>query len=151
MKIFKEVAHLYLGCKCFLGDKDWKPTNIPVELQAPYTDPNYGKPYICEFDAHVMQTYLHKAIPILHRLEDLTDNDAVELVALWSDLFLGVQKIDIMYGKLNFKFRYISSNRIRTEQVKFYQLNSDQFLFLLSKHYDLFNLIDNGQAIDAKT
>ena len=133
-KTFKEVAHLYLGCTIKgLSHGEW-----------------FLSPSILAREQNSEGEFLYSK-PILHRLEDMTDKDAIELVSLWSDIFLNVEKKDVRYKKLNFEFNYASSRRVRTEQVDFCKLNSNQFLFLLSKHYDLFNLIDNGHAIDAKT
>ncbi len=140
-KTFKEVAHLYLGCEVVIVDG----------IRDNNTDTLTYMNILGDCGGNQYEWLISNCRPILYRLEDITDKDAIELVSLWSDIFLNVEKKDVRYQKLNFDFNYASSRRVRTEQVDFRKLNSDQFLFLLSKHYDLFNLIDNGHAIDAKT
>ena len=112
-KTFKEVAHLYLGCAIKAG---------------------HGTTLLCSVDLiHIINETL-SVMPILYRLEDMTEEDKEQI---------GFAAFGIL--------------RNETKELKLPSKNisciwaARQTSFLLSKHYDLFNLIDNGQAIDYKT
>jgi len=108
-KTFKEVAHLYLGCKV-----KWNDDSLFSEK-------------ISDFDLFQM-SHINDIKPILHRLEDMTEYDKVNAIN------------PMLYG-----FESIINQSEKLRQL------AEITIFLLSKHYDLFNLIDNCQAIDAKT
>lgn len=123
MTKFKDVAHLYLGCECIIGDPSWESQNISPEDVAPYTDPNFGKPIKTVMGLETIQHHLHHLKPILRPLGSMTEEEHEQ----WK----GVRFSD---------------------KMKLYPLYSDNdfnsFKWLLSKHFDLFDLIPNGEAID---
>lgn len=89
--------------------------------------------------------------PILRPLSSITNTEVIEIVALLSDVYLLVKHTgNFSYG-IDFEFQYNSSNRRRVACQRWDELNPEQFIYLLSKHFDLFGLIESGLAIDKTT
>ncbi len=161
---FKDVAHLYLGAKCIIGNKDWKPSDISVEDRAPYTDPNYGKPITTTISCHTLEHFLHKTTPILRPLSTMTEVDLPEWFNKWMP-----DGFDVLHNKAN----HYSWMEIDSKNDDGYTLtiwedgsmsttckdNGEQYAYqgallfahLLSKQFDLFGLIKSGEAINATT
>ena len=91
-------------------------------------------------DAHVLQqAYGGKVVrAILRKLEDMTEEDKRHLVAHKKGYDVVARYTDAMVHK-----EYEWSLRLGV-------LTAAQFRYLLSKGYDLFNLIESGEAFDAK-
>jgi hypothetical protein len=163
-KTFKEVAHLYLGCKCVLNlsDAEDVPPNyigtldkidtgvltnqiFPIELTLTIGDYEAGE------DDEVK--------PILHRLEDMTFEDVCSLYCYQDKIFISETKCH-KYTAFEYKWVHEDKDRNLADGYSYSgictplinsKFSVNELTFLLSKHYDLFNLIDNGHAIDAKT
>jgi len=127
-KTFKEVAHLYLGCDVKIEESEKAilckvgSYEMGEDCEITYENQDVDSGFCGEWET--VEVEAHTIKPILYRLDDMAEKDLamVQLTIIDRDLQL--------------------FNRAWT---------ISQFAFLLSKNYDLFNLIDNGQAIDAKT
>lgn len=153
-KEIKDYLHLYLGCECEfyirLGD-----------------DGTYG---ICELvtvDVRVLHNVLAglaKCTLKLRPLSDISEEDFKECALL----YWGYQNRDIIYNQIGevkqiVELKMASKYGTAKPYVVFdkqgkeimrgtlseNELNPMQFQFLLSKGYDLFELIESGLAIDA--
>ena len=120
---------------------------IPVWIPLPSDD-------ISEFD-----NCDRKFKPILHRLEDMDEDTMIGVIRL---LFEGEQLINSChYSKEWDCIEYdngfcFPAGGIQWEAIYFNQISASQFDYLLGgneqgKYYDLFKLIDSGDAIDIKT
>lgn len=147
MKI-QDYLHLYLGCPCVS-----KRFNLQFESE------------------HTLKaedlTLLEKGIltsikPLLRPLSDMTEEEARE-VYLLNPYSKGSWLIKSVTVKENFKGFQPNIVEIRwggkignlcndysagTEYLYFNKLDAEQHRYLLSKHFDLFGLIDAGLAID---
>lgn len=65
--------------------------------------------------------------PILRRLSDITEEEALEIWNMDEECLVRYHSEKVMIG---------------------FDLYTDSFLYLLSKGFDLFNLIDSGLAVD---
>lgn len=129
---FKTVAKHYIGCEVF---------------------DSFNDEYL-KLSARALQGYLDglsedepmQIKPILRRLEDMTEEDMKDLI--------NIEEI----RKRPFKYICLEGTGItwKTEGTEWEiitwldELSPLQFTFLLSRSYDLFSLIDSGQAIDRK-
>lgn len=124
----KDVIHLYLGCECMIGDTKWKKPEIHPDDLAPGIDLNYGKPIKSIIDYHTLQAYSHKITPMLRSLDSITEEEKREFFKL-------------QYGDEKYDERLV---RVSTS---LHTLFPETFLYLLSRGFDLFGLIESGQAI----
>lgn len=157
---FKEVAHLYLGCLAKAtyvtkdGDTD---KDVPVELK------NYrrlesvgiaGDRRILMWVGGNLSASQHK--PILRPLSDMTEEEAYSLI--FSVDFYKRHEIEVTnisdnpWIGISFTVRYDGKGRWwnKTQRLNA-DFNPKQVGYLLSKHFDLFGLIQSGEAIDATT
>ncbi len=118
---FKDVAHLYIGCK--LQTSEGIGTfNV---LYTPGTvKPEESIPIGC-YDLVKSEWRFDEVKPILKRFSDLTQKDADALG--WADLE---------------SLKELFYNDAALDQFTAYE-----FLYLVSHGVDIFNLIDNGEAI----
>lgn len=134
---FKDVANLYLGCEMIIestGEKYiFKPSNMPSNWK----------------DRHIR----YGGKPILKHLSDITEGEAIELAKRLTDLW----PVDTVFEAYKNTFdRWVVSWGNKPHQ-KFIihpdelRPTTKQFLYLLSISVDIFNLIETGQAINAKT
>lgn len=133
-KTFKEVAHLYYGCQMVLIHND-------------------GSSQQCELDPIIFSWIVQEngiempfeLKPILHRLEDMTDEHCLEAATILRAECYTENHVRIAGVKEIIKRAHnMQTNILMGEWIQL-------FTWMLSKGYDLFQLIDNGQAIDAKT
>jgi len=149
----KDVIYYYIGVKCY---NTWFPPdheayNAEWMLQG-YRATNI-KPYLLENETDT--TWTDSIKPILRRTEDITDEEIKEFIG-WDKL--NKLYIDVKYEKV---FNGIEvSYSIDAGDQGIYPMNQfqtldvftpNEFRCLISKSFDLFGLIDSGQAIDAKT
>ena len=126
----KDVSHLYMGCP-LLSEEGAKDTKS-------YT----------WFDR--VSDGKHK--PILSRLEDMTEEDAKELLKIRYGRAGWFNPIYERHSSLCVDFYFYDSNQKKcVSQLDWDTLNAESVAYLLSKGYDLFNLIPSGEAIDRKT
>jgi len=138
---FKEVAHLYIGCKVKYPDSDDKmivATLSGVNSQSFETTYSRKKKgcigdYITSNDGKQRghNCYIENVKPILRSLSSLTEEEATE---------------GLGYDNLIYK-PFKVCNNFSSRSV----FSAKEFVFLLSKGFDLFGLIESGEAIDATT
>jgi hypothetical protein len=136
MKELKDFIHLYLGCECVIGDSNVKETIQAVSEYSICTGSN----------KHGVDSWykIPSVKPILRPLSDMTEEEKVTLFDLeisnYSEYKSKLIAVDLWIQRWQ---RYPS-----TEFGKWFPKT---FLFLLSKHFDIFGLIESGLAIDSKT
>lgn len=81
--------------------------------------------------------------PILRRLEDMTEDEAIEL--------LGITVPYATYHSKDHSGLYWSGAGVSSAHLSFSYGDPRSFHYLLSRGFDLFGLINAGLAIDSKT
>ncbi len=145
---FKDVAHLYLGCRIHLDNHTDGCTYSTLEGFDPFdgcTLLHWGDDDQVGYRTDEVQLGTLK--PILKSLSDITAGDALAMINLQYEGYLKPIPISCSNSVLLFEFEYNSSKRRRKERVYYNKLKSSQFTYLLSKGYDLHELILSGQAI----
>jgi hypothetical protein len=125
MKQLKDFIHYYIGCRCIIKWESPNGTIYDREGVFLAIDIRDKLPYYLKSEDAAIWTDNIK--PILRRLEDMTEEEICE------------------YGKLV---------GLRTDGVHSVYINYDtpeSFHYLLTRHFDLFDLIAAGLAVDAKT
>lgn len=123
MKYVKDYLHFYLGCECIrpFDGKRFKLTPINLE----WAPSEQWK-------------------PLLRPLSDINKDEVADLMGVkgfikegnWCPPFFQLRWEDLNYEQ-------------HSQHEYLVQLSPDQFFFLLSKHFDIFDLITEGLAIDA--
>lgn len=140
----KDVIHLYLGCQCVTDG----------QLEEEHIAKMVG---ICYDEVQILNEYhnqhgecpIDRVKPILRSLSSMTEEDALVVAQMESDIFLFIEIARISKQAIGFEFEYSSSRRRRGRTVLFDSLSPNQFAYLLSKGYDLFDLIPRNLAIDS--
>lgn len=151
---FSQVAHLYLGCE--IEDEE-KPQGTTAVLDSIDTNGdcyyNYYDNETYQSDTDSVMCHVDDIKPVLKHLSDLSDGEAIELAKRFTDLW----PVDTVFEAYKNTFdRWVVSWGNKPHQ-KFIiypdelRPTTKQFLYLLSIKVDLFNLIETGQAINAKT
>lgn len=123
----KEVIHLYLGCEMTDGRILH---SVDIDGEWMLLAPNGGG---CTNFCHKWDESVK---PILHRLEDMTEMHENEVCNI-----IGIMGIDA------YKHAFIKEG---TYMIKLKD-SVELYTFLLKNGYDIFGLIDSGQAVDYKT
>lgn len=134
-KELKDYLHLYLGCDVYMDNphaafhKDILDVDL---LERLYND----LPMKC-----------YKLI--LRPLSDMTGEEAAKFIEIGTSVydFIGIRKVDRY--EVMFDVGYATSTRTWLKHLRFNELKAEQFTFLLSKHFDLFGLIESGLAVNA--
>jgi hypothetical protein len=153
--------HLYLGCECQPVDRTISGRLLAIRIMdgcenafIEYT----GQSNLIPFKMHELR-------PILRLLSDMTEDEMKEL------LCFKYAPSDYVFRNMLNEFKFYCDepkrNTTRGEGVgysvfkdgshyqsgtlSFVRLNPTQFHYLLSLHFDLFDLIPSGLAIDAST
>jgi hypothetical protein len=141
-KKLSDYLHYYLGCDYWTNNSQG---NLNAKTLPDVID-------MCKRDKGVQ---LH-----LRRLEDMTDEEAIDLVrrVVHEDEYINVSTyrhnhtndLMVQWGLL--------THAQRADDVEYFfnatgerSWSGDQFHYLLQQSFDLFGLIDAGLAIDAKT
>jgi hypothetical protein len=139
-KNIKDYLHLYLGCDIFI----------------PRPEPD-RKDDIMRLTAEKIFKYdLSNVKLLLHPLPDMTEDEARWLCELKEGTIIGqVDVINIKTHKVDFIDGEMDSGdgwcEMKDKEVLFKYMNAEQVRYLLSKHFDLFGLIEAGLAIDKTT
>lgn len=128
--LFKDVAHLYANSLFRYSNE-------------------FGN-----FQARISER-IHKGLsdgkPILRPLSDMTDEEAKEIVLLKYNVRNTLQKAELS-GR-HILFTCSPGSLLKPQGGQFDVLESGPHIltYLISRHFDLFGLIESGQAIDATT
>ncbi len=140
---FKDVAHFYLGCKLLPngGSIDTFTMEV-IGLNRSVGEWNGN--------SHVL---LSEVKPILRPLSSMSDEDAIGFCKLSEWESYGQHPHERLYGVYKNPFgKKVVSWGITTNEKRVPEdvsaLTHKEFYFLISKHYDVFGLIDSGEAID---
>jgi hypothetical protein len=164
-KNIKDYLHLYKGCKCHTPDGIMEMSyvedgsaNWPVWFDEKCNEANSE---ILSNDGCCAKGYKYNQVkPILRPLSDMTEEEA--------KIYFGISESAEVYKKNMYddhsEFLYRWEDRRRkyntsdgmahsavgiAHNCENADMTPTQFLFLLSKHFDLFGLIEAGLAIDA--
>lgn len=135
-KNIKDYLHLYLGC-----DTD-KGKLIGIEL---------NKAVCMMNDLSIVEGNIYSLKPILRPLSDMTEDEAWEFAGGKSESLYDDLKIESI-DKTGIQISYAIDAgdegwHIQRHKFDFYAVGPSQFIWMLSKHFDLFGLIDAGLAI----
>lgn len=152
MKDIKPYLPLYLGCPVATAEERFNSPGLKLvgisDLGLQVRDEAiklsyYVNPHDCKL--------------VLRRLSDMSEEEAIELCKLqtpekrWPDIDVhDVSHCDIHFTDGS-KWYGDGVEELNDLHVHFDGLNANQFAYLLSRSFDLFNLIDSGLAIDQKT
>lgn len=129
----KEVLHLYLGCEVTDGEDVMTLTSVGL----------YG--YTAANKECKSQGIFKRIKPILRPLSDMTEEEWKSIIMEFSIDVVNAYNSYTRYGDKP-KHVLILENRLNTNTLKF-----NDGMILLRKHFDLFGLIESGQAIDKTT
>lgn len=142
-KDIKDYLHLYLGCECrcySLSDSNGWIDRVTPELLIQIDDEDSGINGLCL---------------ILRPLSDMTEEEAIEICKTVVDEFrhdvidiFEITKDRIWYidGQV---WGWDGGSEIIDKYFYFHEMPPEVMRILLSKGFDLFNLINEGLAIDA--
>lgn len=150
MDTLKDVLHFYLGCEVenmpYLPNDGKKVIGKLVGINHKYGTAliqNYsidGEPW-----GDIFKYPIVGSKPLLRPLSDMTKPEATELIKL-SEFGLPIKEI-ITITALGVYFSYGSFEMDRKLTMSFDELHPAQFQWLLKNSFDLFSLIESGQAI----
>jgi len=151
MKEIKDYLHLYVGCtlRCDTGFVILMSV-IPEII--PHT--SFGIAVINGSESY--RTNLGDYMPVLRPLSDITEEEAIELVKIseWKQYGEHPHKREYRAYRNGFNEIVVSwGESIREKNVPVAKevFGFEEFRYLLSKGFDLFNLITEGLAIDKTT
>jgi hypothetical protein len=121
----QDYLHYYMGCK-MLYSSHHEPQN---------------EPYVLTFE-NIKEAIEFADRPIFRRLEDMTEEQARD--------FLRHAVPDAEYLSHN-EYGVIWQSRGSRSYIFYLYGSPAGFHYLLTQHFDLFNLTENGLAVDAKT
>jgi len=121
MKTFKEVAHLYVGCKVMRPDNKTVLQYIGVQ----------GNVLIFQEKDNIEQTYgnVNKCKPMLYPLSSMSKEQMKDIIDIG-------EHVCNLCGSIE---AFVAGWRA---------FGPSTFDYLLSQSFDLFQLIENGEAID---
>ena len=131
----KEVIHLYLGCDCKIPKGIGK--LVGVCEWASYVEFSKSK------SAHSVS--VENVVPILRSLDDMTVEEAKEFCKKegWGE---NLENLVVLDGAIEFSIKGTKQQCVS----RFTRMRPEMFAWCLSKRFDLFNLIPDGIAINAK-
>jgi hypothetical protein len=160
MKDIKDHLHLYLGCDVareHVESRSKKFFEYGRLVGASNSEVEKGKT-VAIIDVgldHFHEWYIEETKPILRPLSDMTEQEAWEFVGGKSDHLYDDLKIDKI-DKTGISISYVinagdEGSFPQSHKFDFFALGPEQFKHLLSRGFDLFNLIPEGLAIDKTT
>lgn len=122
----KDVLHFYFGCECKSseGSMIYRLSQVDLKHRPLFYDGHGNTIDLCgDFK------------PILRPLSDMTEDEESEIEGEWGSYGMGGNHL-------------CNALKDRTKYVKDIHEMPGLFLYLLSRHFDLFGLIESGLAID---
>lgn len=140
-KNIKDYLHLYLGCECIMT----RPSYHAVHELGLSGDRTFllGGKFLTYF---IEPTTKAEVKPILRPLSDLTHQEVWVFCNFNEYQKLIKYKVHESFLEINWDE---NEEKDRYYHYYFRQLSARQFHFLLSKHFDVFELIESGLAIDS--
>jgi hypothetical protein len=150
----KDYIHLYIGCKVSREHKADRSEKFSeygklVGVSASEVEPGRIVAIIDVGLDHQHEWYVEETILNLRPLSSMTEEEAMEAILLMDTIAQSDKpRIKILkLNNINIPF-WLGENKI-ARYVSFNDLNPKQFQYLLSKGFDLFNLIENNLAISS--
>ena len=138
----KEVIHLYLGCDVTFRRKKiagWSVAKlICVSTFGSYVIESKDKQFSIDAEEFEFK-------PILRSLDDMTEEEAKEFCKKegWGE---NLENLVVLDGAIEFSIKGTKQQCVS----RFTRMRPEMFAWCLSKRFDLFNLIPDGIAINAK-
>jgi hypothetical protein len=166
MKDIKDYLHLYKDCMVQVKRKNDTEYNVGRVCEIT-SKSNHGDWIVVRFDdvikvtSQTWETSTSNAhyfffgddyiVPILRPLSSMTEEEAIEVarVSEWEGHFRDVKVTKSKFDDLIVSWDGMPESREEFNATGEFFYCAEQFLYLLSKHFDLFNLIEEGLAIDA--
>lgn len=124
---FKDVAHLYAGVDCEIHEFDSVQRGTIKHVSAGWKEGDTPWPIMVSVNRGIFNSdhffFYDHIKPILRPLLNMNEQEALEL---------------------NCVFPFL-------DKIHNYEWSATDFVYMLSKHFDLFGLIESGQAIDLTT
>ena len=145
MNTFKDVMHHFVGVEMKMtGEGIFRPNNNSRSYKGIYNGCVLSPQLLADFADKVFDVSDFK--PYLIPLNKMSEADAIQVIKLRHSQDSRIAITSRFDDAINYLVGdYLDSGR----SIYFNNLNPEQFQFLLSKHYDLWNLISTGEAIDA--
>lgn len=130
----RDVIHFYLGCD-FIHEDD------------------YYVPSTHKLTGYFIDRWNENCKLPLRKLHSMTEEEAIEVarVTEWEPHFRDVKVERNQHNDLIVTWDGLNEDRDKVNATGDIFYSSEQFIYLLSKGFDLFELINSGQAIDAST
>ena len=151
-KELKDYLHLYLGCDCRLDNKE---TGKLIGFDSRLHDAELEM--VCytiwldkenDWSVYNDDKNLGRIKPILRPLNNMTEEE----IGNFFDLNVDAQVVMGNFNSPFFQVEYIDDYGERTYEHQYItQLKPEQYRYLISKHFDIFGLIESGLAIDKTT
>lgn len=152
MKEIKDYLHLYLGCDGIVivnysVTPELKTREVSCKLKGVVDDVVYVQCYDVDgikwdnIDSFSSKTFK----PILRPLSDMSDEEMKQCVLVKYNMRNTLKTTNLIGNKI----QWTASGFIPDGEIDLLNASSEIFRFLLSKHFDLFGLIESGLAIDA--
>lgn len=155
-KDISQYIHYYLGCECMVDGR--KGTIEGVSTRNAGCSGDNPLIYFEDGDVSAGETDIEDVKPILYRLEDITEEDAIELVKLSAWKQYGEHPHGRVYTTYKNPFGQIVvswGDGLREKKVPASKevFSPEEFNFLIKKGYWLFgsDWFDEGLIIDRKT
>ena len=101
-----------------------------------------------DVSGHEHESIIKNCFVVLRPLSGITDEDAVELVKIQSDIYVAVEPTERNHRGFNFRFYYNSSPHHRRQKCIWWSdLNFKQAQFLQFKGYDLPSYLLGGKTL----
>lgn len=145
MNLF-QVAHLYVGCKFqFIADGS-------IDTSVGYYDGNY---YFINKKAAIhlpVLTPLSAVKIILRKLDSIHLHELDELINInpfYKSHNIRLAKVERGHVAFSYYVQYDFKGRWYSKSISpLREIRPDQLAYLISRKFDVFNLIDTGEAID---
>lgn len=141
----QNYAGYYIGCRCFntwfLETHEQYDNNWLLEGYRPQSPKSYL------LANQTDETWTDSIKPILRKLEDITEEEMKSLVLIRYSVGNTLKTVEKVNNTIQFKTSGFTGGGI----IDLSELSSYQFHYLLKMKFDLFQLIENGLALDSKT
>lgn len=149
----EDYLHLYLGCDVMLTEPDSAPFEVKLTGVINERTDDEERLRIQVFESDGPEAYEGRGIIwcddeevelILRPLSDMTKEEAKEIAAVYTGYT--INWVHIKDGQII--FNYYEGDEVQENVFDIGYSNPEGFLYMLSRGFDLFGLIDAGLAID---
>lgn len=142
----KGVLHFYLGCQVLIESEMFGVNGKPDKIIDILTQVNADGSVECKNHTPPEDDFK----PILRPLSSMTEEEAKELLRIRYARNGWAEPIYERHSSICIDFKFASSDgKFNQTQLDWDMLDAASVAYLISKGFDLFNLIPEGKAIDA--